>query len=368
MTDKLLIDEFVAYVGKLDGDEKSEAQVFLDRLFIGFGHKGHKEAGAKLEARIRKVNGTTSFADLRWGDRVLIEMKKRGENLQKHYPQAFEYWINAAPSRPRYVVLCNFDEFWVYDLDTQVGEPVDRVALPDLPARHEVLNFLFPDERPPLFGNDRVAVTRAAADKVASVFQSLITRKVPREEAQRFILQSVAAMFAEDIELLPKHIFTRLIDDCVSGASSYDLIGGLFRQMNEPKPAKGGRYVEVPYFNGGLFSAVDPLELDKEELALLREAAAEDWSKVEPPVFGSIFQGSMDAEERHAYGAHFTSEADILRIVIPTIVTPWRQRIESAKTLAELVALRNELSTVRVLDPACGSGNFLTSRIASSSD
>ena len=359
MTDKLLIDEFVAYVGKLDGDEKSEAQVFLDRLFIGFGHKGHKEAGAKLEARIRKVNGTTSFADLRWGDRVLIEMKKRGENLQKHYPQAFEYWINAVPSRPRYVVLCNFDEFWVYDLDTQVGEPVDRVALPDLPARHEVLNFLFPDERPPLFGNDRVAVTRAAADKVASVFQSLITRKVPREEAQRFILQSVAAMFAEDIELLPKHIFTRLIDDCVSGASSYDLIGGLFRQMNEPKPAKGGRYVEVPYFNGGLFSAVDPLELDKEELALLREAAAEDWSKVEPPVFGSIFQGSMDAEERHAYGAHFTSEADILRIVIPTIVTPWRQRIESAKTLAELVALRNELSTVRVLDPACGSGNFL---------
>lgn len=359
MTDKQRIEEFVKYAGKLDGDERSEAQVFLDRLFIGFGHAGHKEAGATLEARIRKANGATSFADLRWGDRVLIEMKKRGENLQKHYPQAFEYWINAVPSRPRYVVLCNFDEFWVYDLDTQVGEPVDRVALADLPARHEVLNFLFPDERPPLFGNDRVAVTRAAADKVASVFQSLIARKVPREEAQRFILQSVAAMFAEDIGLLPRHIFTRLVDDCIAGESSYDLIGGLFRQMNATKPAKGGRYLDVPYFNGGLFAVTDPLELDEKELHLLREAAAEDWSKVEPPVFGAIFQGSMDAEERHAYGAHFTSEADILRIIIPTIATPWRQRIEAAKTLAELVSLRNELSTVRVLDPACGSGNFL---------
>jgi hypothetical protein len=359
MSDKLHIEQFVAYAGTLDGDEKSEAQVFLDRLFIGFGHKGHKEAGATLEARIRKSGGATSFADLRWGDRVLIEMKRRGENLQKHYPQAFEYWINAVPSRPRYVVLCNFDEFWIYDLDTQINEPVDRVSLPELSARYEALNFLFPHERPPLFGNDRVAVTRAAADKVAKVFQSLIARKVPRENAQRFILQSVAAMFAEDIGLLPNHIFTHLVDDCVAGASAYDLIGGLFRQMNDPKAASGGRYVGVPYFNGGLFNSVSPIDLAKQELGLLAGAVAEDWSKVEPPVFGVIFQGSMDAEERHAFGAHFTSEVDILRIVLPSIVTPWRQRIEAAKSLAELVALRDYLAKIRVLDPACGSGNFL---------
>lgn len=359
MDDKQRIQEFVGYVGKLDGDEKSEAQVFLDRLFIGFGHKGYKEAGATLEARVRKANGNTSFADLRWTDRLLLEMKKRGANLHKHYAQAFDYWINAVPSRPRYVVLCNFDEFWIYDLDSQIGEPVDRVATTDLPARYEALNFLFPDERKPLFGNDRVAVTRAAADKVAKVFQSLVARKVDRQEAQRFILQCVASMFAEDIGLLPRHIFTSLVNECVDGASSYDLIGGLFRQMNQDKPAKGGRYVGVPYFNGGLFSTIDPIDLTTEELRLLKEATMENWSKVEPPIFGSIFQGSMDEEERHAYGAHFTSEADILRVVLPTIVTPWRERIDSAKTLAELVTLRDELSNYNVLDPACGSGNFL---------
>ena len=86
MTETTSIQDFVAYAGTLDGDEKSEAQVFLDRLFIAFGHKGHKEVGAKLEERVRKANGKTSFADLRWKDRCLIEMKKRGENLRKHYP------------------------------------------------------------------------------------------------------------------------------------------------------------------------------------------------------------------------------------------------------------------------------------------
>src|SRR5215204_3616701 len=114
------ISKFVAYAGTLKGDEKGEAQVFCDRLFQGFGHKGYKEAGAELEYRIKKRStGGTSFADLILQPRLLLEMKKRGENLFHHYKQAFEYWIHAIPNRPRYVVLCHFDEFWVYDFDKQ---------------------------------------------------------------------------------------------------------------------------------------------------------------------------------------------------------------------------------------------------------
>jgi type II restriction/modification system DNA methylase subunit YeeA len=359
MDEKAQIEQFIDYASKLDGDEKSEAQVFLDRLFIGFGHKGYKEAGATLEARIRNRDGGTSFADLRWKDVLLLEMKKKGEKLHKHYQQAFDYWINSVPHRPRYVVLCNFDEFWIYDLDQQIAEPVDEVALKDLPTRYEALNFLFADNRTPLFGNDRVAVTRQAADKVARVFQSLVKRSIPREDAQRFILQCVTAMFAEDIGLLPHHVFTHLIADCADGASSYDLLGGLFRQMNEQKPAKGGRYTEVPYFNGGLFEKVESVDLTTEELLLIHMALEEDWSKVEPPIFGTLFQASMDERDRHAFGAHFTSEVDILRVILPTIAIPWRERIERAKTLSDLIALRNQMSQFRVLDPACGSGNFL---------
>lgn len=111
------LNDFVAYASTLDGDEKGEAQVFCDRLFRAFGHEGYKEAGAILEYRIKKTSGKgTSFADLIWKPRLLVEMKKSGEKLQLHVRQAFDYWVNAVPNRPRYVVLCNFNEFWIYDL------------------------------------------------------------------------------------------------------------------------------------------------------------------------------------------------------------------------------------------------------------
>lgn len=359
------IQEFVSYAKTLKGDEKGEAQVFCDRLFIAFGHKGYKEAGAELEFRIKSKNKKgTSFADLIWKPRLLIEMKKRGENPAFHYKQAFDYWIHAVPNRPQYVVICNFDEFWIYDFDKQIDEPVDVVALGDLTKRYTALNFLFPENPEPIFGNDREAVSRDAADKVAALFNSLIGRGVERQRAQRFVLQLVVAMFAEDIDLLPAGMVYRIVDDCRRhGQSVYDLLGGLFQQMNNSTPAKGGRFQKVRYFNGGLFATIDPVDLTADELALIGDeeegAATKDWSKVNPAIFGTLFQQSMDAEERHAYGAHFTSEADILRIVNPTIVRPWQERIAKAATMKDILTLRNDLLSFKVLDPACGSGNFL---------
>jgi SAM-dependent methyltransferase len=353
------IRDFQQYAALLSGDEKGEAQVYCDRLFIAFGHQGYKEAGAQLESRLKSAKQTTSFIDLRWGSILLIEMKKRGEKLQRHYQQAFDYWLRAVPHRPRYVILCNFDEFWIYDFDLQLSDPIDRVNLSDLHERYAALSFLFPDNRRPVFRNDRVAVTRSAADKVAVTFNALVARGIDRASAQRFVLQCVTSMFAEDIGLLPHKIFTEILYDCLSGSSSYDLLGGLYRQMNERGAAKAGRYRDVPYFNGGLFNAIDPIELTQEELKLLEESATENWSKVQPAIFGTLFQGSMDKGERHALGAHFTHEADIQRVVIPTIVRPWREAIGAARKLADMLALRESLARFAVLDPACGSGNFL---------
>lgn len=353
--------DFIAYRrNHLDGDEKGEAQVFLDRLFKAFGHGGVREAGAILEARVRKPESKgVSFADLLWESRCIIEMKKAGTDLSKHFRQAFQYWIQVVPNRPRYVVLCNFDELWVYDFDQQLDAPMDMLKLDDLATRREVLSFLLPEPEPPIFGNDLVKVTRDAAAQVAGVFRSMKERGIPRLDAQHFVLQSVVAMFAEDIRLLPEKFFTRTVDEAKSGREAYDLLGSLFREMNMPGRTAGGRFAGTPYFNGGLFETITPVEMTADELMAMRTAATTNWAEVRPEIFGTLFETSMDKGERHAYGAHFTSQADIARVVIPCIVDPWTEKIEAAKTIGELEQIQLAMANYRVLDPACGSGNFL---------
>ncbi|MCU0972350.1 MAG: hypothetical protein MUF80_00085 [Burkholderiales bacterium] len=341
------------------GDEKGEAHIFLDRLFRAFGWAGLPEAGARCEFRVRNDKGGTSFADLVWKPIVLVEMKRRGVDLARHYRQAFDYWFRLVPGRPRYVVLCDFDEFWIYDFETQIDAPLDVVRVDDLSQRFGPLAFLFPKPETPIFGKDQEKVTRQAADKLATCFNALLKRGVERDLAQRFTLQTLMAFFAEDIGLLERYTFTRLLDECKEPSDSYDLIGGLFDAMNTPGGVTGGRFKGVAYFNGGLFNTPARLELAGEELSLLREAVNFDWSQVRPEIFGVLFEHSLEAEERRAFGAHYTSPVDIMKIVGPTIVQPWREVIESATTLTRLKQLLVRLEALTVLDPACGSGNFI---------
>ena len=291
------LEAFRAWAGAhITGDEKGQAQIFLDRLMQAFGHAGSLDVGGEPEFRIRKATedgGGTSFADYVWKPVVLIEMKKRGVNLAKHYRQAFDYWARTVPGRPRYVVLCNFDEFWVYDFETQMDSPVGRAALADLPEHFGPLAFLFPGQPKPVFDNDHVAVTREAAASLSKCFNKLIKRGVERSLAQRFTLQMLVALFAEDIDLLDQYLVTRLLDDC-DAATSYDLLGSLFTEMNTPGNTPGGRFKGVPYFNGGLFAQPARLELTDTEIVLLRECAKSDWSKVQPEIFGVIFEHSVE--------------------------------------------------------------------------
>ncbi|MGG6266484.1 DNA methyltransferase [Leptolyngbya sp. AN03gr2] len=356
------LQKFVTFVQQhLKGDEKGEAQNFLDRFFRAFGHEGAIEAGATFEERVKKGSkkGKTGYADLVWKPRVLIEMKKRGEDLNKHYSQAFEYWTRLVPDRPRYVLLCNFDEFWIFDFDTQLDTPVDVIHLAQLPERSSAFTFMEFANRAPVFRNNQVEVTERAARRMGELLVLLLDRGIEKLIAQRFILQCVLAMFAEDRGLLPNSLFVSCVQDCLNGASSYDVLGQLFREMNTPGITPAGKYQGVDYFNGGLFSIVHPLELRHPELKLLEVSALEDWSKVRPAIFGNLFESAIDATERHAHGIHFTSEADIMKIVRPTISRYWEERIEAASTIGELNALQLELQNYRVLDPACGSGNFL---------
>jgi hypothetical protein len=367
------LQDFVKFQATLKGDEKSESQPFLEHFFQAFHHKGAIEAGAVYEYRVKKgsAKGNTGFADLVWKrpetngkGGVLIEMKKRGEDLNKHYSQAFQYWTYLVPDRPRYVILCNFDEFWIYDFNLQVDTPVDMVAIADLPNRASAFRFMeIAVNTTPIFRNNQVEVTINTAKRLGELYRLLKLRAAKdgftELIAQKFILQCVLAMFAENRELLPKDLFVSCVQDCINGANTYDLLGGLFKTMNEQGITPAGRYKGVDYFNGGLFTEIHAIELERQELEILDTAARENWGKIRPAIFGSIFEATSDSKERHARGMHFTSEVDIMKIIVPTITRYWEEKIEEANKTADLNALQLELQAYRVLDPACGSGNFL---------
>ena len=363
------LTEFVVFASSLKGDEKGEAQIFCDRFFRAFGHGGIIEANGQLEARIKFNEGKTKFADCIWSPAnrpgVLIEMKKKLEvNLEKHFPQARDYWIEMNPEKvlgkgaqkPEYIILCNFEKFIIYRYLVKV----DEVKLSDLVDRSSAFNFMLPHKKEPIFKNNVEAISKEVASMIGELFKYLIfEKKENREIVQQFLLQSVVALFSEDFGLLPKDYFSELIRDCQNGESSYDLFGGLFKQMGNNVPAKGGRFKEIAYFNGGLFKKIESIELDSYCLDLLQKASSYNWKNVNPSIFGALFESTMNEDERHAFGAHFTSEADILKIVNPTIIQPWKKKIQDAKTLTELTGLLDEISKFKVLDPSCGCGNFL---------
>ncbi|MBD2393485.1 class I SAM-dependent DNA methyltransferase [Cyanobacterium aponinum FACHB-4101] len=388
------LEKFITFCKQhIKGQERKEAQIFLDRFFQGFGYDGALEAGAKYEEAIKKGSKkkNTGFADLVWKPKLLIEMKKRGEDLSKHYAQAFEYWSRLVPNRPRYVILCNFDEFWIFDFNLQLDEPVDIVKIEDLTHRQSAFNFMMRGDVKSIFKNNQVDVTEKAGRRLGELFQILQNRllrgvggdkplltEIGENKStvtplscgrgaggegiikiQRFILQCVLAMFAEDRGLLPHNLFIRCVEECLEGASSYDVLGSLFREMNNQGVTPAGKYQGVEYFNGGLFSIVDAIELTKPELEILATVARQDWSKVRPAIFGNIFEGTVNAQQRHSYGIHYTSEADIMKIVRPTISKYWEDLIDSANTIKDLTNLQLKLQEYKVLDPACGSGNFL---------
>ncbi len=369
--------DFVAFVtANIKGSEKSEAQTFLDRFFQAFGHGGVISAGARFENPLSSSSkkGKMGFADLVWDGRILIEMKSRGVNLRDRqiWEQAGRYYLRLKKeNRPRYVMFCNFDEFHIYDFDNQSDEPVDIIQLEELPKCEPAFAFMRGSKTTPLFRNNQTLLTEKAARRLGDLYNALIERGRDRKwrdyselQAQRFVLQCVLAMFAEDLDLLPDAMFTRCVKDCIDNKlSSFDLLGGLFQAMNTVGVTPAGRYQDVKYFNGGLFKEIHPIDLEIGELRILDAAAGADWAKVRPSIFGNIFEGAFQSEEgkkkRHAHGIHFTSEGDIKRIVLPTIVDYWGDRIAAVHSLHDLQVLHRELSEYKILDPACGSGNFL---------
>jgi hypothetical protein len=354
--------EFALQWSLYSGSERSEAQTFLNGLFTCYG-SDRRAVGARFED---PQEG--KFLDLIWPRICLIEMKRPSEaaRLAAHRRQALDYWEHSADPRrnvpaPRFVVLCAFQRFEVWEPGAFPGAPRTEFELRELPERAEALMFLA--GRDPIFTATQAAVTREAVDLVTGLYRRLGDRRAAGPDVLRdFVLQSVWCMFAEDLGQIEGKLFSRLVDQLLANPqrSSADDLGLLFEWLNRDSPRPpGGLYADTRYVNGGLFDQPAHVHLDHDELAVLALACEYDWRKVEPHIFGSLLEGALGKEAQWALGAHYTHAADIQKVVQPSIVVPWRERIENAATLQEVQQLQHALLNFVVLDPACGSGNFL---------
>lgn len=242
-------------------------------------------------------------------------------------------------------------------------------------------------------------VTREIAAKLAKLARSLEASGHPAEAVAQFLMRCLFTMFAEDVRLLPADSFRNLLRTHVERSdTAMRMLAQLWRDMDAGgfSPALA---TEVLHFNGKLFKDPTTLPLDRTQIELLIEAARADWRYVEPAIFGTLLERALDPTERHKLGAHYTPRAYVERLVLPTVIEPLREEWAIARAAsgmhaqeaaeieqrlqapglkprqfdalkrqqnaaldaaaAELRAFHHRLCSVRVLDPACGSGNFL---------
>ena len=216
-------------------------------------------------------------------------------------------------------------------------------------------------------------VTRQIAGHLAQLGKSFEAQQHDSEKVARFLMRCLFTMFAEDIDLIPKHGFTETLRELREHPEhAAPTLQALWETMD-----KGGfstvLKTDLLRFNGGLFKEADALPLDTAQLDLLIEAAEADWRQVEPAIFGTLLERALDKKQRHKLGAHYTPRAYVERLVVPTIMEPlrsdWKDVQAAALTLAAqdrqdeaidtVLAFHRKLCATRVLDPACGSGNFL---------
>ena len=220
-------------------------------------------------------------------------------------------------------------------------------------------------------------VTREIAERLAAVSKGLEARNHPAEDVALFLMRSIFTMFAEDVELLPKGAFTDLLEECLESPDAFaPLLKELWEKMNEPDHGKrfySAFKTHLRYFNGGLFEKARAFPLGKEEIGELLAAARRDWRQVEPAIFGTLVEQALDPAERRRLGAHYTPRAYVERLVNVTVMEPLRADWRAVRTKAEALAdggdekgardavraFHHQLCATRVLDPACGTANFL---------
>ena len=335
-----------------------------------------------------QLKDTTKFLDA-WipETRVLIEHKARGIKLdapqaghggKTPFEQALEYNIARPYSeKARWIVTCNFAEIWVYDMDHPLEDP-QKILLANLPKETSRLGFLV-DNSVKTVREKEMDISIKAGRIVGDVYRALRKRYADPDSADtlrslnRLCVRLVFCFYAEDADIFPKDALWTLLKNTESRNLRRALLT-LFRTLDTPE-AKRDPYLEpelaaFPYTNGGLFRGVSDAEvppLDDEIRELLIKSSDFDWRDISPTIFGALFESTLNPETRRAGGMVYTSVENIHKVIDPLFMNDLTAELESIKSeraiavrRAKAAAFQEKLGSLTFLDPACGSGNFLT--------
>ncbi len=379
--------EFVAKWRKATLKERSAAQEHFIDLCHLVGHLTPAEADPTgqtftFEAGATKQRGGQGWADVWKKGYFGWEYKGKHKDLDQAYQQLLQY--RESLLNPSLLIVSDMEQIVIHTNFTNTVKRVVRIELDDLLKPESLAQLRAVFFEPNIFRAPQTTeqVTQAAASEFAHLANLLREYGAEPQQAAHFLIRLLFCLFAEDVGLLPKDLFTRLVERTQKRPSAF---AGQLRQLFRAMTSGGWFGVdEIARFDGRLFDDDTVLELDSDGLDVLVRVSTLDWANIEPSIFGTLFERSLDPSKRSQLGAHYTSKEDILLIVEPVLMVPLRRRWEEVRQQAidlahrrdeaktrrardnrhqELTSLltgfAGEIAQVKVLDPACGSGNFL---------
>lgn len=380
--------EFAAYwQGK--GYEKGQSQPFwlslLNKVygvenpeqFISFENQVHLDHTSFIDGYISETKVMIEQKSIKKD--LLAPIKQSDGTLLKPIEQAKRYAAELPVSQhPKWIVTCNFEKFLVYDMEHPHNEP-EEILLSNLPEEYYRLNFLVDNGSAHI--RKEMEVSMAAGELVGKLYNAFLNQYNDPSNAEslrslnKLCVRLVFCLYAEDAGIFGEH---DMFHDYLERFEVRDLrraLIDLFKVLDQ-KPAKRDPYLDkqlaaFPYVNGGLFED-ENIEIPNftEEIRdlLLQKASSDfDWSKISPTIFGAVFESTLNPETRRSGGMHYTSIENIHKVIDPLFLDELKNEFTKIKNITvkrtrklQLEAFQKKLAGLKFLDPACGSGNFLT--------
>ncbi|MBA3484135.1 MAG: class I SAM-dependent DNA methyltransferase, partial [Pirellulales bacterium] len=345
--------------------EHAEAKTFWDQFFNVFGLS--RRLVASFEEPVRGLSGSYGFIDLFWKGTLLAEHKSRGKDLSKAHAQAIDYIQSLAregrsDELPHYVIVSDFARIALHDLEEGTTH---EFPLAEFHQHVNRFGFIPGYKQHKLEPEDPINIR--AVQIMGDLHDALEAGGYSGHELERLLVRILFCLFAEDTGIFERESFKLYLEDHTKpdGSDLGPQLAQLFQVLNTPKERRQKNLreelAELPYVNGELYAeALHFAAFNHSMRGTLLACTRFDWSRISPAVFGALFQAVLEPRERRQIGAHYTSERDILKLLGPLFLDDIKAELERAgRDRKKLQTLHDRIATMRLLDPACGCGNFL---------